>query len=188
MIQTKTFQKSMEKKGLWEIVKPFVAQSSTNISSGGEKVFVELLDKNLPLEKRLEVMEELGCCKNQKHQAPFKAFYQKFADKTLKERVLLMTELDPMGHRVLNDDGTLSVFWAYGEENNYTCVCPCEMMREVKASENPSVSSTFCACCGGHAKALAQTALGIKLKLKSVVSSAISTGGKKRCEFLFDII
>lgn len=180
----------MEKKGLWSVVEPLV-ESSTDIS-GDENMpaFIELLDQNLSHENRLSVMEELGCCKSPTDQAPFKAFYEKYAGKTLKERVLHMPEIDSI-HRVptvLNDDGTLSVSWAIGEENNYICVCTCKMMREVKASGNPCASSTFCACCGGHIKAITQTALGVKLRLKSVVSSAVSTGGKKGCEFLLDII
>lgn len=131
MLETKKFQKSMEKKGLWNVVKPVVEQSSSDIfGEENMSVFVDLLNNNLLLNERLGVMEGLGCCKSPTDQALFKAFYQKYADKTLKERVLLMPEIDS-SHRapaVLNDDGTLSVSWAIGEENNYICVCTCKMM------------------------------------------------------------
>lgn len=194
MLQTKKFQKSMEKKGLWNVVKPFVDQSSADIyGKENMTVFIELLDKNLPLEDRLSVMEELGCCKSPTNQAPFKAFYQKYADKPLKDRVRLMATIDsphsPLNNStVLNDDNTLSVSWVYGQDNNYDCVCTCKTIIEARSSGNPTVSPTFCACCAGNIKSLYQAALGVKLKLKKVVSSAISTDGKKRCEFLFDII
>ena len=194
MLQTKIFQKSMEKKGLWDTVKPLIEQSSTDIS--GEEnmsVFIELLDKNLSFEDRLSVMEELGCCKSPTYQAPFKAFYNEYANKSLKERIQLMATIDsphnsPNNRTILNDNNTLSVSWAYGEENNYDCVCNCKTVRDISSRENYSVSPTFCACCAGNVKALWQAALGVKLKLIDIVSSAISTGGQKRCEFIFDII
>lgn len=187
MLQTKQFRKSMENKGLWSVVKPLVEQSSAE-NSGKENMpeFVDLLDKNLSPEDRLSVMEELGCGKSPANQASYKAFYKEHADRPLEERVRLFSAIDCCNNTtVLNDDNTLSVSWAYGEENNYTCVCSCKTMKEVRS--RASVSPTFCACCSGNIKSLLQAALGIKLRLKAVVSSAASTGGKKRCEFLFDI-
>lgn len=194
MLETKKFQKSMESKGLWNVVKPFVEQSSADVfGKENMTVFIELLDKNLPLEDRLSVMEELGCCKSPANQAPFKAFFKKYADKPLKDRVRLMATIDSPHNSLsnsptLNDDNTLSVSWAYGQENNYACVCTCKTIIEVRSSGNSTVSPTFCACCAGNIKSLYQAALGVKLKLKNVVSSVISTGGQKHCEFIFDII
>ena len=194
MLKTKKFQRSMEKKGLWDVVKPLVEQSSTdNSREENMSVFIELLDENLLFEDRLSVMEELGCCKSPTYQAPFKAFYNEYANKSLKERIQLMTTIDyphnsPNNRTILNDDNTLSVSWAYGEENNYNCVCDCKTVKDVSSRENYSVSPTFCACCAGNVKSLWQAALGVDLKLIDIVSSAISTGGQKRCEFIFDII
>lgn len=186
MIQTKSFRKTMEKKGLWKAVEPLIEQASN--ADIPEKIFVELLDRTFSLKDRLAVMEELGCCKT--HQEKHKAFYNKYADKTLKERVSLMDELDsPYKAPIrLNEDHTLSVFWAYGEENHFDCVCSCQVIRDIKKSGSSSVSSTYCACCGGHVKALLQTALGVNLRLKEVISSALNSNGKKGCEFLFDVI
>ncbi len=194
MLETKKFQTSMERKGLWNVVKPLVEQSSADVfGKENMAVFIELLDKNLPLEDRLSVMEELGCCKSPTYQAPFKAFYKKYADKPLRDRVSLISTIDsphnsPNNSVILNDDNTLSVSWAYGEENNYNCVCDCKTVKDVSSRENYSVSPTFCACCAGNVKSLWQAALGVDLKLIDIVSSAISTGGQKRCEFIFDII
>ena len=51
-----------------------------------------------------------------------------------------------------------------------------------------NVSKTFCGCCAGHVRNTYQYALGVKLQLKKIVSSPINSDGKKRCEFLFEII
>lgn len=185
MIQTKTFQKKMEKKGLWQSIEPLIGQSGS--ADIPEKTFVELLDCTLSLKDRLAVMEELGCCKT--NQEKHKAFYQKYADKTLKERVDLMDEIDSphKAPTVLHEDNTLSVFWSYGEADHFTCICSCKMIQNIKKSDSLPESSTYCACCAGNIKALWQTALGVNLQLKKVVSSALISGGKKRCEFLFDV-
>lgn len=187
MLQAKQFQKSMEKKGLWNVVKPLVQQSSAENAGQEDMVtFVELLDENLSPEERLRVMEELGCGKSWANKAQYRSFYKEHADKPLEERVRLFAETDYPGNTVvLNGDNTLSVSWAYGQEDDYVCVCSCKTMKKMKTRD--SVSPTFCACCSGNIKALLQTALGVKLNLKAVVSSVVSTGGKKRCEFLFDI-
>lgn len=133
-------------------------------------------------------MEKLGCCKTD--QEPHKAFYKKYAGRTLKERVSLMDEIDSLykAPTILNDDGTLSVFLALGKENHFTCPCSCKMINDIKASGELFSFSTFYACCGGHVKALWQASLGVEPRLKNVISSAISTRGRKRCEFLFDIL
>ena len=41
---------------------------------------------------------------------------------------------------------------------------------------------------GGHIRHHYQNILGVKLRLKEIVSSPISSNNKKRCEFLFDIL
>lgn len=47
-------------------------------------------------------------------------------------------------------------------------------------------SITYCYCCGGHIKHHLQIALGRSLVLK-VRSSALSSGHKRPCSFLFTI-
>ena len=57
-----------------------------------------------------------------------------------------------------------------------------------KPAAEMDVSPTFCGCCGGHARQNLQRALGVKLRLKKIVSSAASSKGKQGCEFLFEIL
>ena len=49
------------------------------------------------------------------------------------------------------------------------------------------VPLTFCGCCGGHIRNNYQKSLGVKLRLKEIVSSSSSSNGKKRCEFLYEV-
>jgi len=74
---------------------------------------INKMDEMLTKEQRLSVMEQMGCCKTPKIVAPFKEFGRKYADKSVEEKINLMSEIHS-GHKPhcrLNSDGTLSVYW-----------------------------------------------------------------------------
>jgi hypothetical protein len=131
-------------------------------------------------------MEEQGCCKTGKGPAAHGGFGKANEGKTLNEKVSLLNNTK-MPHNApcrLNDDNTLSVFWGFEEEGNYGCVCGIIK----KLPKSVEVPRTFCGCCGGHIRHNYQKSLDVKLRLKDIVSSAVSSKGKKRCEFLFEIV
>jgi hypothetical protein len=138
------------------------------------------MDKLLAREQRLAIMQEQGCCLTGRPDKAYRAFGQENADKTVAERIPLLQHIDtPHKYNVrLNTDGTLSVWW--GETGNLNCPCPV-------TRDQQNVSKTHCACCGGHARHHLQNGLGVKLKLTKVVSSTASSGGKARCEFLYEL-
>jgi len=148
--------------------------------------FVNQMDELLSPEQCLSIMEEQGCCKTGKNDAPSRAFGREHAGKTLEEKVGLYNEAN-IPYKVpcrLNDDGTLSVYWGAGQAGNYKCVCAA-----IKKLPDPgNISRTYCGCCGGHVRHNLQNALNVGLRLKEVVSSPISSDGKERCEFLFEIL
>ena len=151
---------------------------------------INQMDKLLTREQCLAVMEEQGCHKDDETTAPFRAFGLKYADKTVEEKVKLLDELEsehkPPCH--LNSDGTLSIYWDGWDHEKKRCVCHL-IKRLYKERGGPvNVSSTFCGCCAGHARNTFQYALGVKLRLKEIVSSPISSNGEKRCEFLYEIM
>ena len=173
-------KKHMEKQ---KISQDIMAQIDFETDRNNPRSFIAATDKMdelLTKAQRLSVMEQLGCCKTPKVIAPFKAFRQKYADKTVEEKINLMDEIKsvhkPPCH--LNSDGTLSVYWD-GH-------CPCGAINKLPQPVN--VSITYCGCCGGHVRNTFQNTLGVKLRLKEIVSSVISSGGKERCEFLFEIV
>ena len=130
-------------------------------------------------------MQEQGCCKTGKPAAPHRAFGIEHAGKTLAQKVELLNKADIV-HKApcsLNGDGTLSVYW--GDEGLEKRDCPCGIIK--KLPESFEISKTFCGCCGGHIRSNYQKSLGVKLRLKEVVSSSSSSGGKKRCEFLYEV-
>ena len=136
-------------------------------------------------EQCLAIMQEQGCCKTGNPAAPHRAFGIEHKGKTLAEKVELLNKADIV-HKApsrLNSDGTLSVYW--GEEHLSRKSCPCGIIR--KLPDSVTVPKIFCGCCGGHIRGNYQKSLGVKLRLKEIVSSMSSSEGKKRCEFLFEV-
>ena len=146
---------------------------------------ISQMDELLTEEHRLMIMQEQGCCKTGNPAAPHKAFGREHAEKTLAEKVELLNKAS-ITHKApshINDDGTLSVYW--GSENLRTGNCPCGIIKKLPAGT--IVPKTFCGCCGGHIRGNYQKSLGVKLRLKEIVSSSSSSGGEKRCEFLYEV-
>jgi hypothetical protein len=130
-------------------------------------------------------MEEQGCFKGDSTAKPFIEFGEKHVGKTVEERLKLFDELNA-SYKVpcsLNEDGTLSIYFCIIEGDKTKCIC----RQKPKDVAMKDVSLTFCACCGGHLRFTYQLALGVRLRLIEVVSSALNSGGEKRCEFLFEI-
>ena len=147
---------------------------------------INQMDRLLSKEQCLSIMEQQGCCKTGKPDVAWRAFGRKHANKTVEEKLELLAELDTP-HKApchLNSDGTLSVYWGFEHDGRYHCVCSA-----IKNLPQPvNISHTYCGCCGGHIRHHYQNGLGVRLRLKEVVSSPISSGGEKRCEFLFEIL
>jgi hypothetical protein len=153
---------------------------------------INKMDELLTKEQRLDIMQNQGCCKTAKHSAPFREFGLRHAEKPFGERVELFAEHfhNPKKHLKgkppcwLNSDGTFSVHWASGKDGGFKCVCA-----PINKLPKPiNVSRTYCGCCAGHVRHNYQYALGVKLRLKEIVSSPLDTGGKEFCEFLFEVI
>ena len=150
---------------------------------------INQMDKLLTHEQCLSVMAEQGCCKDDKTTAPFRAFGQKHADKTVAEKLNIFDELES-GHNPpchLNPDGTLSVYWDGWNREKQHCVCRVIKCLYKQRGGSFNISKTFCGCCAGHARNTLQHALGVNLRLKKIVSAPISSDGKERCEFLFEM-
>ena len=181
----KTIKQTMIKQGIQEAtIRQF--DFTETCSAEDVMVLVKQMDKLLSKEQLLTIMQEQGCCKSGAGPKAHSAFGQEHAGKSLAEKVDMLNDATGMPHKApcrLNDDGTLTVYW--GSENMRGRNCPCGFTR--KLPESYVVPLSFCGCCGGHARSNYQKSLGVKLRLKEIVSSSSSSGGKKRCEFLYDI-
>jgi len=149
---------------------------------------IDKMDELLTKEQCLSIMEKQGCCKGGKRDKDCKAFAKEHSDKTLAEKLALISSIQYMMSPCLNADGTFTI--AFGGHQNgvhagkYTCSCG-----SIKKLKQPfSVSPTYCGCCAGHLLYHYQNALGVKLKLKEINSSPLNTNGEKPCKFTFEVL
>jgi hypothetical protein len=149
--------------------------------------FIEGMDDVLTKEECIAVMNEQGCNKSNKCSAALRKFGELHSDKTLEEKIALFPELES-GHKVdecrLNDDGTITLkFGTDIEAGNWSC--PCTPIKKMKPYNFPL---TYCGCCGAHVRYTHEFFLGVKLRLKEIVSSKANSDGAKPCEFVYDIV
>jgi len=181
----KQIPETMRKQGISEKTIGKFIFPETN-SPEDVMTLIKQMDKLLTKEERLAVMQEQGCCKTGMGPKAHGAFGRENKDKTLEEKVAALNEAK-LPHSApcrLNGDGTLSVYW--GADDLRKKSCPCGFIK--KLPESQDVPLTFCGCCGGHIRNNYQKSLGVKLRLKEIVSSSSNSKGRKRCEFLYEII
>ena len=181
----KQIPEAMRQQGMSEEI---MAQFHFPETNNAEEVMalIKQMDKLLSKDQCLLIMQEQGCCKTGIGPKAHHAFGQANKGKALEEKVSLLNEAQ-MQHKApcrLNDDNTLSVYW--GADDMKKRRCSCGFIN--KLPDSFEVPLTFCGCCGGHIRYNYQKSLGVKLRLKEVVSSSSNSNGKKRCEFLFDIM
>jgi len=148
--------------------------------------FISRMDEVLSKEQCISIMDEQGCNKSNKISARFRIFGETHKDKTVKERIDLWDELDTP-HKatcLLNDDGTLTIKFSLDSKKG-DWYCPCTPIKKLKPYDFPL---TYCGCCGAHVRYSHEFALGVKLRLKEIVSSVANSDGEKPCEFLFEIV
>lgn len=139
---------------------------------------MERMDALLDPETRHAVREACACCLGGKRLALAKEIARK---ETLAERIAAANEARFLfGHSVtLQEDGRVHVSFFPAGLPAYRCVC-------LPKAQEP-LPITYCYCCGGHVKHHLQIALGRKLACQ-VRSSALSSGGKEPCTFLFSFL
>jgi hypothetical protein len=139
---------------------------------------MQRMDQLLDSETRFSVREACACCLGGKRQELAKKIAQQYVG--LEDRIKAANETKYIfGDQViLLEDGKIRVRFSPEGLDYYRCVCL------PKAREPLSI--TYCYCCGGHVKHHLQIALGRELTCQAL-SSAVSSGGKKPCTFLFTV-
>lgn len=149
---------------------------------------IEKMDELLAKEQCLSIMEKQGCCKGGQRDKDCKAFAKEHGNKTLSEKLALMSTIQYMMSPYLNADGTFTITFG-GYQNGVHAgknTCSCGSIKKLK--QPFSVSPTYCGCCAGHFLHHYQNALGVKLKLKEINSSPLNTNGEKPCSFTFEVL
>ena len=138
------------------------------------------MDELLDEDTRRAVREACACCLGGKRLAISKAIAKK--NGTLEDRIEAANQakyIFPNGV-TMRKDGRIRVSFAPEGLSAYGCSC-------FSGKAKGPLPITYCYCCGGHVKHHLQIALGRKLECQ-VLSSALSSGGKKPCTFIFTLL
>jgi len=121
-----------------------------------EPKFVEKMDELLTEEQRLLLWEYGGSCRGGETGREAKKLGQSLEGKSLSEKIDVMNQNEHMFKSHLNEDGTITVY----------CFCHC-LQHRFNNPENAKASSAYGCAAGAHL-AIIKSALGVKLKIKSV--------------------
>ncbi|WP_066498201.1 hypothetical protein [Abyssisolibacter fermentans] len=133
-----------------------------------------------------EVMYDRACCKSGARLKNSRLFAKENKNKTLEEKLSLLGNVNYMGKPFLNKNGDIETV-AVGSYNISNMTCPCWHFNGAKPA-NSLMPLSYCKCCAGHFRFHYQKALGLKLRLKEVVSSILNSDGKSPCVFIYEII
>lgn len=147
---------------------------------------MEKCEKLLDYDTVSKVMFDRACCKTGARLKNSRAFAKEYKDKTLEEKLVLLGNVQYMGKPYINKDGDIETV-AVGNYDTQDMTCPCWHFSGSKPVNGPMPLS-YCKCCAGHFMFHYQKALGMKLKLKNVVSSIINSDGELPCVFIYEIL
>ena len=164
-------------------------ESKTNkkIKSAFFKQALDVMNEKYPKEQVQKIIEANACCKSGARLKASKEFARVHADKSLEERLKLISERPymNMGRAELDENGEIRVHAvSFHNGERFECVCPTVS----KVKRDYAIPREYCYCCGGHFKFHYEIMLDVKLELAEIVSSPHDTEGKEPCAFRYRII
>ncbi len=142
---------------------------------------MQRLDARLDFETRRDLRAACACSKGGWRLKAAQKVAKDLAAEGMEARLEALRQVMHMGNPVLNADGTITA--SIGEVGGFECPCP---VFQGAGYEEP-VSITYCYCCAGHFQYHYQIALGKKLVIRTVLSSALASGSQAPCRFVFEI-
>ncbi len=139
----------------------------------------------LGFEKTAEVMFHRSCCKSGFRLANARQLAREHGEKPLKERLFLLGNLKWMGKPELTADGNIMTV-AVGSNATKNMTCSCGRLGGCKP-KSAAMPLSYCLCCAGHFRFHYEKALGLKLKVKQVVSSILNSNGREPCVFVYRV-
>lgn len=153
-------------------------QDNANFMAAAIRKCEDLLD----FDTISEVMFHRACCKSGYRLENAKQLNKEHGNKSLAEKVELLGQLQYMGKPMLNAQSDIETI-GIGHMDH----CPCWNFGGCTPVNGPMPLS-YCLCCAGHFRFHYEKALGVKLRIKKVVSSNLNSGGKEPCMFVYEIV
>ncbi len=147
---------------------------------------LRLCESELPDEVLSAVMFDRACCKGGFRLKNARQFARIHKAATLPDKLRDLAQVRYMGQPFINEQGDIQTN-AVGSPAGVRMICPCWQLGGATPVDAPMPLS-YCRCCGGHFQFHYQIALGLKLRLKQVVSSMLNSEGRLPCVFIYGIL
>jgi len=179
---------SLKKHGIKADIRKKIMKSGEQIKKTSKKEAraewffnaMNIMDKLLEEETKIKVRGDCACCLEGKRRKLCITVNKEY--KTPEERIHAINDTHYVfGHEIkIIAPGKYEV--AFFDEAMPEKCCSC-----LKVIMDKKMSKTYCYCCGKHVKHHLETVLGKELKVE-VVTSALSSMGKKSCRFVLEEI
>lgn len=143
---------------------------------------INYLDENLPEELCHQIRDACACSTGGWRFKAMQKIAREYQQESLEKKLTAINQVTYSGKPILNEDGTITA--SIGDQGGFPCPCP---VFDGLTIDQP-ISKTYCYCCAGHFRFHYQIALEVKLRTKSVVSSALNSQFKDPCRFVYEII
>jgi hypothetical protein len=170
-----------------EIIEQFDFESAFRSNPAARIALIDKMDELLTPEQCMAVMEKQGCCKTGTRDKDCRAFAKEHGGKSLDEKVKLLSGVQWMMSPVLEGD-TITVTWGGHQNGKHQGKTTCSCGTIARLQQPFTVSKTYCGCCAGHFRYHYQNALGVKLRLKEIVSSPLDSNDENPCSIRFEIV
>jgi len=143
---------------------------------------IDYMDENLSEELCHQIRDECACSTGGWRLKAMQKIAREHCGESLETKLAAINQITYSGKPILNEDGTITA--SIGEVGGFPCPCPAF---DGLTIDEP-ISKTYCYCCAGHFRFHYQIALGVELKTKDVVSSALNSLSQEPCRFNYYII
>ena len=143
-------------------------------------------DELLDFDVTAEMMFNRACCKTGFRLNNARMIAREHGDKSLEEKLELLGQQKYMGHPRLNENGDIFTGGCAGSGKPGNLKCSCWRFDGHFPAER-KMPLSYCLCCAGHFKYHYQKALGLKLRVKEVVTSVFGDP-PKYCSFILEIV
>jgi hypothetical protein len=166
----------------------------TIVGSGNLVNAISQMDKRLAPEVMHDILDSCACTGGKDFLKRCETIGKEMAGMTLAEKIDYINSISSEDESiVLNDDGTLTVRWAFASGEKHKCVCSAAVKNGLRVAQlaedaDGSMPLSYCYCCAGSARRHLQLQLGISLKTKEIITSPINSSGEKPCKFILEVV
>jgi len=189
----KDFEKNLKKAGVTdEIISEIINvpyEKSDNEKQDNVNYCSAVINKcneKLEFDILAEAMFHRACCKSGFRLENSKKVFKEYSEKTLEEKLIALGQQKWMGHPHLTEDGEIYTERCAGSGTPTDLKCSCWRFDGCIPAKG-KMHENYCLCCAGHFRFHYQKALGVKLRVKKIVSSVFGET-PQYCSFLFEII